>query len=157
MLIIAVRVRNTEIGKITMTTKLTGWHIVRTFAQHDHAGVLCHEDPTRRLVDDPESEHADVELGRPTDVVHCEDVMVLENIGHVVVGQRYSQRRDGRLSKTENTQAIAMRCDAWLAPFFILSGQTNARYMLRIGRCRIFGGSANPPPLGKLKIAVSSK
>src|SRR5437588_12569839 len=74
---IAVGIFHSEIGEIAVTAQRTRRHIVGTFPQHNHTVVLLHEYPTRRLSDNLEAEHLNVEFSRSAHVVNRKDVVIL--------------------------------------------------------------------------------
>ena len=63
VLIIAVRIRNAKVGKVAVTAEITRRHIFGAFAEHDHAVILRHKHPTRRLVYDTETQHVGIKRG----------------------------------------------------------------------------------------------
>lgn len=80
--VIFVGVGDAEVSKIIVAAEVGGRKVVRTFAEHDHAVVFTDKNPARRLIDDAEAKKVDVKFGGAADVMHREDVVVLEDGGH---------------------------------------------------------------------------
>ncbi len=79
MTVVTVCIRNPKVGEIAVTAQAARGEVVGAFSQHDHATVFPDEHPTRRFVDNAETQHFNVEFSRAPHVVNGEDMVVLQN------------------------------------------------------------------------------
>lgn len=78
--IVSVRIVNTEIGEVTVTTERARRHIIRALAQHDHAIIFRDENPASWFIDDAKAKHFNVKFRRPTRVMHGQHIMILQDL-----------------------------------------------------------------------------
>ena len=82
MAVVAVGVFDPQVGKVAVAAQFAGVHVIWALTEHDHAVVFLDEYPARRLSNNLEAEHLNVEICGPADVVDGEDVVILDNGRH---------------------------------------------------------------------------
>src|SRR5205823_14447644 len=77
--VVGVDVIDPPVPEIVVRSELARRHVIRTFTEHDDTMVSGHEDPGGIFMGNVEAEHADVELCRFANVMHRENMMILQD------------------------------------------------------------------------------